>query len=76
MLDEYALRFYALLEQSLKLDAMDWKEAAMASSYPYMEESARQEIMDNYDKQGRDFLEDIREAYSADHNKITEMFNE
>ena len=75
MLDEYALRFYAFLEQSLKLDAMEWRESAMAASVPYMDEGNRNEILKSYENQSHDMIEDIREAKSATGEGLGELLN-
>lgn len=75
MLEEYALRFYALIEQSLKLDAMDWRQRMTIASSPYMEDSSRQEVAKNYEKQSHDIIEEIREAHNEDMDKAEELLN-
>lgn len=62
MLDEYALRFYALLEQSIRLDASDWIESVYASAITAMSDDTRKELMDSYDNARRDIIEVIRDA--------------
>lgn len=62
MLDEYALRFYALLEQSIKIDATDWKALAFAATYPHLTDDARASALEAYDKMGYDILEHLREG--------------
>lgn len=75
MLNEYALRFYAFLEQSLKLDALEWRESAMAASVAYMDEGNRDQIMKSYESQSHDIIEDIRDARNANGEGLGELLN-
>ncbi len=75
MLNEYALRFYSFLEQSIKLDALEWKEAATAASVPYMDDSNRKELMKTYDRQSHDIIEEIRDANNADNSGLGKLLN-
>lgn len=66
-MDEYAVTFYGLLNQSLKLDAEEFLQQLMVSGYPHMEESDRKDILDKLQNARRDFLADNadREDYSG-----------
>lgn len=76
MLDEYALRFYALLEQSIKLDAGEWLQYAVVYSIPQMEEVDKKQAIEKYEKAIYDIVEDVRNSKNADKTgKLKELFN-
>lgn len=62
MLNEYALRFYAMLEQSIKIDAGDFKALAFVATYPHMDDNGRATALEAWDEMGYDILEHLREG--------------
>jgi hypothetical protein len=77
MLEEYALRFYTLLEQSIRIDASDWKVMAMVAAYPYMDDSGKQQLMDRFDSMEFDIIEKLREGQiSTNKSELKELFGE
>ena len=57
MLDEYAIRFYALLEQAFRLEAMERLEHIGIISVPHMEKTERQMLINRFLDASSDILE-------------------
>jgi hypothetical protein len=75
LLDEYALRFYTFIEQSIKLDAREWLETASAISMPNMDEGERTRLFTEYQEASRDIIEDIRASMKPDIETLREELN-
>ena len=76
-MDEYALRFYALLEQSIKLDAKELKDLSIAMIAANSSAEGRESILSDYDRIAYDIIEDLKNNTPSNNatNKLKEIIN-
>jgi len=66
VLNEYAIVFYSLLNQSLQIDAIEQFKQIEAASYPFMEKADRQNILSGLERQSSDIIELLDQENTAE----------
>lgn len=75
-MDEYALRFYALIEQSIKLDARESKDRILTHIAAVAGDDTRKAIMEEYDHIGYDIIEDLLSSSNiSSHEEVKKAIN-
>ena len=78
MMNEYAIRIYALINQSLILDARSRQEDILIASAPFAKKSDQRTIKNMYQRMGEDFVEkfllDKDSGHEAGMSKLKRLF--
>lgn len=65
MLDEYAIRFFALIQQSKQIDAEKAIENIVIASSPHIKDRDRRELISSLEKEARDIIDIATEEDSG-----------
>lgn len=72
-MNEKAVRFYGLLEQSFRLDASEWHHLAVISLLPGQKPHKIREVLDTYSKASQDFLSEMSHNNNDDYSGIDQL---